>query len=137
MEKIIYNLVFNRKKNLNKRGMALVQIEAYLNRKKKYFSTKVYLKPDQWDAKRRRGRNHPNAEALNRMIYEYMDEIEKKELGMWQQNKSISLDALKDALVTSPGEEESFLAFFRKEILNSRLKESTKQNHLSTLELLR
>ena len=35
MEKIIYNLVFNRKKNLNKRGMALVQIEAYLNRKKK------------------------------------------------------------------------------------------------------
>ena len=137
MEKIIYNLVFNRKKNLNKRGMALVQIEAYLNRKKKYFSTKVYLKPDQWDAKRRRVRNHPNAEALNRMIYEYMAEIEKKELGMWQQNKSISLDALKDALVTSPGEEESFLAFFRKEILNSRLKESTKQNHLSTLELLR
>ena len=137
MEKIIYNLVFNRKKNLNKRGMALVQIEAYLNRKKKYFSTKVYLKPDQWDAKRRRVRNHPNADALNRMIYEYMAEIEKKELGMWQQNKSISLDALKDALVTSPGEEESFLAFFRKEILNSRLKESTKQNHLSTLELLR
>ena len=129
--------MFNRKKNLNKRGMALVQIEAYLNRKKKYFSTKVYLKPDQWDAKRRRVRNHPNAEALNRMIYEYMAEIEKKELGMWQQNKSISLDALKDALVTSPGEEESFLAFFRKEILNSRLKESTKQNHLSTLELLR
>lgn len=137
MEKIIYNLVFNRKKNLNKRGMALVQIEAYLNRKKKYFSTKVYLKPDQWDAKRRRVRNHPNADALNRMIYEYMAEIEKKELGMWQQKKSISLDALKNALVTSQGEEESFLAFFRKEILNSRLKESTKQNHLSTLELLR
>ena len=137
MEKIIYNLVFNRKKNLNKRGMALVQIEAYLNRKKKYFSTKVYLKPDQWDAKRRRVRNHPNADALNRMIYEYMAEIEKKELGMWQQKKSISLDALKDALVTSQGEEESFLAFLRKEILNSRLKESTKQNHLSTLELLR
>lgn len=137
MEKIIYNLVFNRKKNLNKRGMALVQIEAYLNRKKKYFSTKVYLKPDQWDAKRRRVRNHPNADALNRMIYEYMAEIEKKELGMWLQKKSISLDALKDALVTSQGEEESFLAFFRKEILNSRLKESTKQNHLSTLELLR
>ena len=109
--------------------------------KSSYFSeltgNKVYLKPDQWDAKRRRVRNHPNADALNRMIYEYMAEIEKKELGMWQQKKSISLDALKDALVTSQGEEESFLAFFRKEILNSRLKESTKQNHLSTLELLR
>lgn len=33
MEKISYNLVFNRKKRLNKRGMALVQVEAYLNEK--------------------------------------------------------------------------------------------------------
>lgn len=46
MNKIIYSLVYNRKKNLNKRGVALVQVEAYLNRKKKYFSTKVYLRPD-------------------------------------------------------------------------------------------
>ena len=137
MEKIIYNLVFNRKKSLNKKGMALVQIEAYLNRKKKYFSTKVYLKPEQWDAKRRRVRNHPNADAINRMIYEYMAEIEKKELGLWQQRKTVTLDALKEALVSVQEEEESFLAFFRKEIINSRLKESTKQNHLSTLELLR
>ena len=43
MEKISYNLVFNRKKRLNKRGMALVQVEAYLNRKKMYFSTKINL----------------------------------------------------------------------------------------------
>lgn len=137
MEKIIYNLVFNRKKQLNKKGMALVQIEAYLNKKKKYFSTKVYLRPDQWDAKKRRIRNHPNADALNRMIYEYMADLEKKELGLWQQRKSITLDALKETLVTIQGEEESFLNFFKKEILSSRLKESTKQNHLSTLELLR
>ena len=47
MEKISYNLVFNRKKRLNKKGMALVQVEAYLNRRKIYFSTKIYLKPEQ------------------------------------------------------------------------------------------
>ena len=45
MEKISYNLVFNRKKRLNKKGMALVQVEVYLNRRKIYFSTKIYLKP--------------------------------------------------------------------------------------------
>lgn len=55
MEKISYNLVFNRKKRLNKRGMALVQVEAYLNRKKMYFSTKIYLKPEQWDAQTKNG----------------------------------------------------------------------------------
>ncbi len=38
MGKISYNLVyFNRKKRLNKKGMALVQVEAYLDRKKKCF----------------------------------------------------------------------------------------------------
>lgn len=42
MEKISYNLVFNRKKRLNKKGMALVQVEAYLNRRKIYFSTLRY-----------------------------------------------------------------------------------------------
>ena len=31
----------------------------------------------------------------------------------------------------------SFIAFFRNEIAKSSLKESTKRNHLSTLELLR
>lgn len=45
MEKVIYNLVFNRKKQLNSEGKALVQVEAYLNKQKKYFSTKVYVKP--------------------------------------------------------------------------------------------
>ena len=42
MKKISYSLVFNRKKKLNKKGMALVQVEAYLNRRKMYFSTRVY-----------------------------------------------------------------------------------------------
>ena len=45
MEKVIYNLVFNRKKRLNAEGKALIQVEAYLNRQKKYFSTKIYVKP--------------------------------------------------------------------------------------------
>ena len=78
MSKIIYNLVYNRKRSLNKKGMALVQVEAYLDRKKKYFSTKVYLKPEQWDNKKLIVKNHPNADALNRLIYEFMAMIEKK-----------------------------------------------------------
>lgn len=137
MEKIIYSLVFNRKKSLNKKGMALVQVEAYLNRKKKYFSTKVYLKPDQWDSRKRSVKNHPNAEALNRMLYEYIAEIEKKELGLWQQGRLITLDTLKSSLSSPPEEDLSFIAFFRKEIAASPSKEATKQNHLSTLNLLK
>lgn len=136
MKKISYTLVFNRKKKLNKKGMALIQVEAYLNRRKMYFTTKVYLKPDQWDAKRRMVKNHPNADALNRMLYEYISAIEQKELNLWQQGKSISLEVLKDALEHPEDNGNSFLTFFKEEINNAGLKESTRRNHLSTLELL-
>lgn len=135
MSKIIYNLVYNRKKSLNKKGMALVQVEAYLDRKKKYFSTKVYLKPEQWDNKKLIVKNHPNADALNRLIYEFMAMIEKKEQELWQRGKRISLELLKEALGTSE-DNTSFILFFRQEVANSSLKESTKRNHLSTLALL-
>lgn len=135
MNKIIYNLVYDRKKCLNKKGMALVQVEAYLGRKKKYFSTKVYLKPEQWDNKKLIVKNHPNADALNRLIYEFVATIEKKELELWQQGKRISLELLKNALTTQENN-SSFISFFRQEVMNSSLKDSTKRNHLSTLILL-
>ena len=138
MNKIIYSLVYNRKKSLNKRGVALVQVEAYLNRKKKYFSTKVYLRPDQWDAKKLLVKNHPNADALNRLIYEFMAMIEKRELELWQQGKPITLEILKEMLSEQQEQEDksSFIPFYKQEVMTSGLKESTKRNHLSTLALL-
>lgn len=46
MKKINYRLVYNRKKSLNNEGKALVQVEAYLESKKIYFSTHIYLYPE-------------------------------------------------------------------------------------------
>lgn len=115
--------------------MALVQVEAYLDRKKKYFSTRVYLKPEQWDTKKLVVKNHPNADALNRLIYEFVAAIEKKELELWQQGKRISLELLKNMLTTQENN-SSFISFFKQEVTNSSLKNSTKRNHLSTLMLL-
>lgn len=138
MNKIIYSLVYNRKKRLNKKGMALVQVEAYLNRKKKYFSTKVYLKPEQWDPRRLLVRRHPNADALNRLIYGFMATMEKQELELWQQGKAISLEVMKEMLSEKQVREDkcSFIPFFRQEVMASGLKESTKRNHFTTLALL-
>ena len=41
MNKIYFRLVYNRKKKLNKSGNALIQVEAYRNRKKVYISTLI------------------------------------------------------------------------------------------------
>ncbi len=135
MNKITYRLVYNRKKRLNRQGMALVQVEAYLKNKKKYFSTGVYLKPEQWDTARCVVKKHPNADALNHWIQQYATEIEKKELDMWRQGKRISLESLKDGL-SGNSNPASFLHFFKQEVENSMLKNSSKSNHLSTLALL-
>lgn len=132
MDKIIYKLVYNRKKTLNGDGTGLVQVEAYLRGKKKYFSTRVYLKPEQWDARKRQVVNHPNAGALNHRLYDFMVRIERQELDLWQQYRRISLDLLKERLL-SPGKVLSFTRFYEREVTKSSARESTKRNQLSTL----
>lgn len=96
MEKVIYNLVFNRKKQLNSEGKALVQVEAYLNKQKKYFSTKVYVKPFQWDAKRKAVKNHPNMDSLNQYLANFIAELEQLELEIVHTGKEFSLNDLKE-----------------------------------------
>ncbi|WP_276864244.1 site-specific integrase [Mediterranea massiliensis] len=136
MDKIVYNLVYNRKKSLNGKGTALVQIEAYLNQRKKYFSTKVYLKPEQWDRKRQLVKNHPNSGALNWWLHECIARIEKVELDLWQQGKPITLEIIRDAMRTKENV-RSFLTFYEREVSQANLKESSRRNHLTTLALLK
>ena len=134
MRKISYRFVYNRKKSLNDRGTALVQVEAYLNKKKVYFSTHVYLRPEQWDVKRKVVKDHPNQDALNGMLNEFIIELEKKELSLWRQGKTITLSLIKEEFKSNT--DASFLGFARKEIISSQLKDSTKRNHLTTITLL-
>ena len=135
MNKIIYNIVYNRKKSLNKVGTALVQIEAYLNGRKKYFSTKIYLRPEQWDNRRLIVKNHPNAFSLNQKIQEQLANIEKLELSLWKTQRVVTLETLKELLLK--GEKRySFIDFYQNEVKASNLRKSSCSNHLSTLKLL-
>lgn len=134
MEKVIYNLVFNRKKLLNAEGKALIQVEAYLNKQKKYFSTKVYIKPYQWDPKRKAVRNHPNMESLNQYLSDFILNLEQLELEISQNNKDFTLHDLKEKPEFSGP--TSFSEFMKEEISQSNLKPSTLKNHFSTLMVL-
>ena len=51
MSKISYKVIFNRKKKLNKDGKALIQIECYLNGKRKYLSSGIKIEPIYWNNK--------------------------------------------------------------------------------------
>ena len=134
MKKVIFNLVFNRKKRLNSEGKALIQVEAYQNRQKMYFSTNVYVRPNQWDQKRRRVKNHPNMFELNQYLDCFILRLERVELELLQSGHPFSLKQLRE----KEGESlpASFISFMRKEIELSHLKESTRKNHLSTVNVL-
>ena len=133
MEKVIFSFVFNRKKQLNVEGKALIQIEACSNKKKKYFSTRVYLKPNQWDDKRKLVKNHPNGDVLNKYLMNYMIRLEREELEALLCGKDFSVS---DTVSSSSSNILSFTVFMREEIGRGNLKKSTMKNHLSTLKLL-
>ena len=134
MKKISYRPVFNRKKKVNASGTALLQVEAYLNKKKKYFSTHIYLRPEQWDNNRRQVVRHPNAESLNYMIRDFIIALEQKEIMAWKNNVEISLDVLDDR--DTGKSEQSFLDFVKGHLETQKIKDSTRKNRLSTLTLL-
>lgn len=135
MKKIKYRIVYNRKKQLDKQGEALVQVEAYLSGKKSYFSTHVYLKPDQWNNRASLVCNHPHAEELNYMLEEFVLTLQMRELEAWKQGREICLQILKET-DKNTGTENKFIPFGRKWIENSSIRESTKSNLNTTLSLL-
>lgn len=134
MKKIYFHPVYNRKKKLNSRGTALLQIEAYLDKKKIYFSSHIYLTPEQWDSKKEVIQKHPHAESLNYMLREFILNLEKKEIELWKSGHEITLEILRNEFYLK--NESSFLNFIEKEIISSRGKSSTKKNKLSTYFLL-
>lgn len=136
MDKIRYRLVYNRQNTLNRQGTALVQVEAYLNQRKIYLRTNVYLKPEHWDRSRAQIINHPQAEELNTMLYEYILYLQGIELGYWKRGIPATLSLLKDAVKKKSAVNMTFLAFARSAINNSDKRQSTKDNLHTTLTVL-
>ena len=134
MGKICYKLVHNRAKHLNADGKALLQIEACLDGKRLLFSTKVYLTPKQWNAKKKLVVRHPEADSLNYMIHELIMELERKEMEIWRQGQEVTLSNLKKAMKSGNG--QSFILFVKETIETSSHKDSTRRNLATTLAWL-
>ena len=134
MKKIKYRLVFNRKGQLTQEGKALIQVEAYLERRRCYFTTHIYVRPRQWDASKQQICHHANAEGLNWMLAERIVQLEQMEIALWKSEGRVSLHALKERVssCTSP----NFLPFMANEIAHATIRDSTRNNRLTTYHLL-
>ena len=138
MRKIQYRLLHNRKKKLNAQGTALIQVEAYLEKRKIYLSTHIYVKPEQWDKKQERVRLHPHAEELNRMLEEFVLSLQWEELKAWKRGLHIGLELFKEKQNGRMRHTDDFITLGRHWVENSSTKsEGTRKNLLTTLKLMK
>ena len=96
LRKIRYKLVYNRSYRLNKRGEGLIEIECTQQKRRIYFSTHVYVKPENF--------SHgaiietPNADSLNYVLYKMIQEVEQVELEYIKRGVEVHLPMLKEAV---------------------------------------
>ena len=136
MDKIKYRFVYNRKKQLNKQGTALVQVEASLNQRKIYFKTNIYLKPEHWDKRTSQVIVHPQANDLNAMLFEFVLHLQGVELALWKRGVPATLSLLKDAMKKNRPVNVTFPAFAKEYVTHSDRRESTKENLYTTITVL-
>lgn len=136
MDKIKYRLVYNRKKKLNKQGTALVQVEASLNQRKVYFKTNIYLRPEHWDKRTSQVCNHPQANDLNAMLFEFVLHLQGVELALWKRGVPVTLSLLKDAMKKNRPVNVTFPVFAKEYVTHSDRRESTKENLYTTITVL-
>ena len=136
MDKIKYRLVYNRKKQLNKQGTALVQVEASLNQRKVYFKTNIYLRPEHWDKRTAQVCNHPQANDLNAMLFEFVLRLQRIELELWKRGVPATLSLLKDAMKKNRPVNVTFPVFAKEYVTHSDRRESTKENLYTTITVL-
>lgn len=136
MEKIRYRLVYNRRNRLNAQGAALIQVEASLNKHKVYFTTRVYIRPDEWDKRTSTIIRHPHAVELNAWIYEYILNLEGFELSLWKRGITPTLLQLKEAVKHNRTSDMTFESFCSSAIDKSNRKNGTKSNLHGTLTML-
>ena len=116
--------------------MALVQAEALLNQRKVYFKTNIYLKPEHWDKQTSQVCNHPQANDLNSMLFEFVLHLQAIELSLWKRGIPVTLSLLKDAIKKDKPVNVTFPVFARTYIQESDRKRSTKENLMTTITVL-
>jgi len=136
MKKITFAPIFNLKKELNKNGEALITVKAYQDGRSKYFSTHLYVKPNQWDKRRLEIKNHPNEDIHNKQIQDKISEFKAIQTDVIGEKGFCTLDDWLN--YTKIKRFPCFLAFFEDELENdSTIKESTRVSRRATLNYLK
>jgi len=133
--KVNYKKIYNRRDKLKTDGTAAIIIEAYLNRKRKYFNTGINVEPKFWDVKKNIINNkHKLYQEYNRLINNLMRSLEDYEIETINSKGDFSLT---DFDYFQNLNDNDFLAFFEEQKTKKEIKKSSKRVDTRTLKYLR
>lgn len=133
----IYNVVFNRKgKTLLPSDTSLVQVEVVLpDRRKKYLSTGIRIKKDQWDPRSKQIIRHQTAPGLNKKVQDIISRIRDFEVTL---DGPMAPDDIDRLLRSETIGTLTFADFFQNELTRRKdLTYATRKRHERTLERLK
>lgn len=113
-----------------------MQVEASLNQRKVYFKTNVYLRPEHWDKQIAQVCNHPQANDLNSMLFEFILYLQGIELSLWKRGIQPTLALLRDAIKKNTPVNVTFPIFAKEYVKHSDRRQSTKDNLITTINVL-
>ncbi len=131
LNKISYKLVFNRSRRLNQRGEGLIQIECCQQKRRIYFSTHVYVKPENF--KHGSVIETPNADSLNYVLYQMIQEVELVELEYIKKGVEVHLPMLREAIRSHISPAAKLTEFGTQVVEQSERKNLTKLNYQTLL----
>ena len=131
LRKIRYKLVYNRSYRLNKRGEGLIEIECTQQKRRIYFSTHVYVKPENFA----HGAvvETSNADSLNYVLYKMVQEVEQVELEYIKRGVEVHLPMLKEAVRSHISPAAKLTDFGSQVVGQSERKNLTKMNYQTLL----
>ena len=127
LQKIRYRLCYNYGNRFNKCGMAPVALECRQDVKKMYVSSRILIRPDQWDG--RQIVNHENAAKLMTYLIRWRNNIEEIELDALLKGRHLTLYQLKMAVSTGLRSNATIREFAESVIVGSDRKKSTQRSY--------
>jgi integrase len=135
-----YKIIYDRKNQANKKGKAVVQIEAYQDGNRRLFSTGIYLAPEQWNKKK----NECKDPYVSAQIRNVITSLENHEKNTRYYNEGLFIlkdfDLLKKKIVIADPEpvKQTFNEFFGSQLKarQKELKWNTYRQQTACLNLL-
>lgn len=137
--KIRFALVFNRKGRVNKFGEGLLQVRAYQGGRCRFFSTGIYVKPEDWKERTQRIKiSHPNHFVYNQKLASQLERMEAFEIKMINRFGGLSIDRLNEYdNPATDGMPRSFTDFADRELVAANYKPGSHKMYAMTLRKLK